>query len=1057
MKKGLLLLLFMVLWVATFAQQYSVTGKVTSTEDGSSLPGVSISIKGTTLGTITDIDGNYSLKVGDQKVTLVFAFVGMRTQEIPLNGQSVINVALVTDVLGVDEVVVVGFGTMKKSLVTGSIAKVDAEDMENVNATRFEQALQGKVSGVVITQSSGSPGATPTIKIRGNSSYASNSPLYIIDGIKMGTGGGGMDFLNPNDIESIEVFKDAASCAIYGAEGGNGVIYITTKKGIKGTSQIEYNFGYSLHNSTNITPVMNAQQYRDYFVEATHLEKNKDSTRFLAIDPNAVGTVWTDEIFVTAPQKEHFLAFRGGSEKTTYLLSGSLNDQNGTIGGEKDNLKRMTLRMNLASDIKAWLKVGADVGYTHTNRNNLSNASNEYGGIINNALTYDPTIPAKYSDVSEIPSMFASDAALVRAWLKDDEGNYYSKSPITGGEAWNPLAQIDYLHNLHQQDKVVGKVYAEFSPVDWIKFSTSIGTEFTHQLQESFEGLNNYGVTPLTDDSLVNLNNSYDRWQRFDIQNFVTITKIFGEHFVEVMAGQSYDTYKHRWLSATGYMVPYNSIDYAYPSYVQNPERYGMSGAPHEQEVNASYFGRFMYNYKEKYMLQGNFRRDGSSRFGPDKKFGFFPSFSVGWNFSREDFFTNIDALSFIDIGKLRASWGQNGSKQGLSGYYPYVSTMKTDIYYQDASGSFFQGKIPGTPGNPALLWETSEQTDLGIDLGMFGNSFTFSADYYTKSTIDQQTTKADCPVYLGLQGDPIINKGEVKNWGWEFDLSYRKISGEFNYSASFNASYLKNEVILYGEEGSYRDGANVGQLGVINRYEPGYPVWYFYGYEAAGIFQTAEEVTEYKNENGAKLLPLAIPGDVIFKDQVVDSTGLTSGSITEDDRVYLGKPMPDWTFGLNLSCEYKGFDLNIFVQGQTGNQIYWAGYRKDRNYYNRPAYMYTDRWTGEGTSNTVPRATYNDKNNNFRVSSLNIYDGDYLRVKNVTIGYTLPKSITSRVAISKLRLYFTATNLLTFTKYPGMDPEVGQYDTGSNASYGIDRGLYPPSKVMTFGANVTF
>jgi TonB-linked SusC/RagA family outer membrane protein len=1063
MKKKLLVLFFTFIFFCHLGMaQKIISGTVTGSIDNEPLIGATVVISGTTTGTTTDINGEYSLEVPDEPdVKLTFSYVGYVTEETVVAGQSEINIVLIPSLEALEEVVVVGYGVQRKSLVTGSIAKIESGDISKATATRFEQALQGKTSGVVITQNSGSPGSKLLIKIRGNSSYANNDPLIIVDGIKLGTGGNGLEYLNPDDIESVEILKDAASSAIYGSEGGNGVILITTKKGIKGAAKVQYNYEYSQHEATNIAKVMSNQQYVDYFREAANVELTgtRLNERLAILDEmdNNQGTVWTDEIFVKAPQHEHSLSFSGGSEKSTLFASAAYLDQDGIIGGEKDNLKRYSIRVNAETEFKPWLTVGTNVGYTRFKKNDLGNASNEYGGIINNALTYDPSLPVVYSSVEDIPANYLSDSLAFRAMLRDEDGNYYTKSRLSMGEAWNPVAQIDYTHNTYTQDKVVGRIYGEFKPLKWIKFTSSLNVDYAYQLREEFNGLHFYGVSPLKEDSDVNMINRFDRWYTYSIDNYLTINRQFGNHSVELMGGQFFREYQTQYLRVVGRGIPYNSIDFAYPSNVYNTEETIIEGHARDHETQASYFGRLVYNYKEKYMFQSQFRRDGSSKFGPDKKYGFFPSFSAGWIISREDFFMNIGALSIVNSLKLRGSWGRNGSTQGLEGYYPFVSTMITTAYYQDGSGAFRRGAVPGRPGNPSLLWETSQMTDIGLDMALFGNALTFSMDYFVKSTIDQITEKSDLPVYMGFQDNPFVNKGEVQNKGVEFDLGYRKMEGELKYAVSFNASYLKNEVISYGDSGMYREGANVGQLGIINRYEPGYPVWYFYLYEADGIFQTEEEIDNYVNEDGNLLQPRAVPGDVKFIDQPVEGTGNPIGRITEGDRKYFGKPMPDWVFGLNINLDYKGFDLTLSFQGQTGNQIYWAGYRKDRADYNRPEFLYTERWNGPGTSDKYPRASYNDNNDNFRVSSLNLYDGDYLRLKYLTIGYTLPAVLTSKVEISNLRIYFTGTNLLTWTKYPGMDPEVGMYNTDNNYSYGIDRGLYPPTRILTMGVNVTF
>jgi TonB-linked SusC/RagA family outer membrane protein len=1050
--------LMLVLTTLAYGQERVITGTITSGEDGSPLPGASVVVKGTTTGTTTDVDGKFTLSVPADGI-LVISYIGYLTEEITPGDQTNVTVILMPDISKLDEIIVIGYGVQKKSLVTGSISKVEEKDLANSVSTRFEQALQGKVSGMVVAQNSGAPGSGLTIKIRGNSSDGSNSPLIIVDGVRTG----GLEYLNPTDIASIEVLKDAASSAIYGADGGNGVILITTKKGEKNNAILQYNFTHSIQMPTNLMQVMNGNEYRHYFMEAADWEKKPQKyTQFQQLD-STVNTNWVDEVFQNAPMDEHNLSFSGGSEKTSYFISGAYLNQDGIVGGPKNNFTRYTFRTNIETDVKSWFSVGTNISYTRSNKRNL-NATNEYGGIINNSYTYDPTIPVFYADTSEIMPTYRVDPEIMAAWNRTEDGHYYSKSEITTGEAWNPVAQINYTQDKQTQDKIVADIHADLKPFKWLKLTSRIYVDYAYQKHDIFTGKNFYGVDPLVADTNTFVEQSWDRWYKYGIENYMTFDKQFGDHAVELMVGQSYENYKHDYLYTKFFNIQYNSIDYAFPGAALDTKRFSVG----DQTVNpdmsriASYFGRFVYNYKEKYMLQGNFRYDGASNFGPDNPWGFFPSFSAGWTVSKEEFFRSVNQLAFIDVLKLRASWGQNGSRQVL-GSFPYVTTMQT-VYYSDASptGSRSLAKVPGVPANRAITWETSQQTDIGVDFRFLRNTLTFSADWYKKSTIGQLAEKADMPAYLGFQGNPNVNSGEIVNRGWEFDLTYRNSRGDLQYYANFNASYLYNEVIDYGVKQG-KDGANVGQLGVINRYDIGQPVWYFYGYEAIGIFQDTAEINHYGYVNPAngrfvKLQPSAKPGDVKFKDQPVDSLGgETDHRLDANDRIYIGKPLPDWTFGLTLGIEFKGIDLNLFFQGVTGNQVYWAGYRNDRTEYNKSVMWYDERWTGPGTSDKYPRATNTDANNNFRVSSLNVYDGDYLRLKNLTLGYTLPASISNKIFIKKLRIYYTGTNLLTWTKYPGTDPEVGMYDTNNNYSLGVDKGLYPPTMIHSFGINVVF
>jgi TonB-dependent starch-binding outer membrane protein SusC len=1060
MRKFTILFLGLMLVFSTlvYGQEKVITGTITSGEDGSPLPGASVVIKGTTTGTTTDLDGKFSLSVSENSI-LVVSYVGFLSEEITVTTQSDISITLLPDISRLDEIVVIGYGVQKKSLVTGSIAKVEEKDLENAVSTRFEQALQGKVSGMVVAQNSGAPGSGLTIKIRGNSSDGNNSPLIIVDGVRTS----GMEYLNPSDIASIEVLKDAASSAIYGADGGNGVILITTKKGEKNNSVLQYTFTHSVQRATNLMEVMDGNQYRDYFMEAADWEKKpKNYDKFHALD-STTSTNWVDQVFQSAPMNEHNLSFSGGTEKTSYFISGSYLNQDGIVGGPKNNFTRYSFRTNVESEVKSWLSVGSNIAYTRSSKKNL-NATNEYGGIINNAYAYEPTLPVYWTDTNSILPGYRSDPEIMAAWIRTPEGYYYSKSEITGGETWNPVAQIAYTNDKQTQDKVVADLHADFKPVKWLKLTSRIYVDYAYQKHDIFTDKFNFGNNPITADTNTSIQQIWDRWYTYGMENYLTFDKQFGDHTVNVMLGQSYEDYRHDFLDLQVFDIPYTSLDYAYPSARLDLERYNVNDQANDNYYAnrlASYFGRFVYNYKEKYMLQGNFRYDGASNFGPDNPWAFFPSFSAGWTISKEDFFRSINQLSFIDVLKLRASWGQNGSRQALNSF-PYVTTMVIQ-YYSDgsAAGSRDLGKSPGTPANTSITWETSQQTDIGLDFRFLRNTMTFSVDWYNKSTKGQLALKEDLPNYLGFLDRPYINSGEVVNRGWEFDFSYRNSIGKLQYYANFNASYLHNEVIDYGVKNG-KEGDNVGQLGAVNRYDIGQPVWYFYGLEADGIFQDTAEINHYGKNNASgkfiKTQPKAKPGDVRFVDQPVDSLGgVGDGKIDAGDMVYIGKPLPDWTFGLTLGAEYMGFDLSVFFQGVTGNQIYWAGYRQDRTEYNRAAMWYDERWTGPGTSTKFPRATDVDDNGNFKVSSLNVFDGDYLRLKNLTIGYTLPANISNKVFVKKLRVFYTGTNLLTWTKYPGTDPEVGMHDPYNNATLGVDKGLYPPTTIHSIGVNVVF
>ncbi len=1047
MKRILLnLLLFALLPVISMAQTYNINGTVVDQHDQSPIPGATVVLKGTTVGTVTDIDGKYSIsaKQGD---VLSFSFVGMETQEITVTNANPINVALVPSIVSLDELVVIGYGVQKKSLVTGAISQVSSADIESSNVTRVEQAIQGKAAGVYVAQNSGEPGGALTIKIRGISSDGTNDPIYLVDGVRTG----GLESLNPNDIESVEVLKDAASCAIYGAEGGNGVIIITTKKGKKGTSNIQYNYTYGLQRATKLPDIMNAQQYKDYFLEATRAEGHRDSTFFTDLS-TANSTNWMDEIFQTAPIAEHQLSFSGGSDNSTYYMSlGALN-QDGIVGGGKNNMTRYSFRSNIDSDVKKWLTVGVNASYIHMKKHPLD-ATDQYGGIVTTAMRYDPTLPVYYSDTSKMDAYYRT-PEVYSAMVKNEDGYPYSISSITGGEMWNPVAKIAYTDRTQTNDKILADFHTDFHPVPWAKLTTRLFVDYNYQHYNQFNGKTMYGVSDIVPaDSLTNATETYDRWYKYGIENFATFEKTFGDHYVQAMVGMNYENYKHIYLSAKGYSIPYANAYYGYPSLALDQERNEITSYVdnNDQDIDlrASYFGRAMYNYKEKYLVQGSLRRDGLSKFGPDKKFGLFPAFSLGWNVNHEDFFEPLAANASMSSLKLRYSWGKNGSAQNLPAF-PYMTSLDV-VDYPDGTldGNLMTGKVPGVPGNLALLWESNVQSNLGADLGFFDNALLFTVDWYKRVTTNQLADKSDQPLDNGLVGTAKVNDGEVTNKGWEFSATYRGNVSDLKYSIGANASYLHNEVTQFGVPGG-KEGSGIGQLGNVSKYEPGMPVWYFYGYQALGVFQTQDEIDNYINDStGRPIQRTAIPGDVKWADLN------NNGRIDPDDRTMLGKPLPNWYYGLNLSLEYKGIEVQAFFQGVTGNQIFWASYRTDNLKTNRTSVWFEDRWTGPGTSDKYPRAVYL-KADSYKIGSLYVYDGDYLRLKNLSIGYTIPEKWTSKVGISKLKIYYTGTNLLTFTKYPGLDPEVGNA-TSDNSWLGVDMGNYPTSTINTFGVQVNF
>jgi len=1071
MRKATLLLVSLWGFSVLFAQERTITGKVND-ETGAGLPGATVQLKGTQTGTMTDISGNFTLKVPASGGTLVVSYVGYTTQEVTIGDQTSFVIDMKPSVTELEEVVAIGYGVQKKSLVTAAITKIDAKEIAAAPVARLDQAIQGKAAGVYIAQSSGAPGGSMSVKVRGNASDGNNEPIYIVNGVKVRN----IDFLSPGDIESIEVLKDAASAAIYGTEGGNGVVIITTKKSVKDVSQVNYNYYHGWQSAAHVLKSMSAEQYITYMKEAYKQELDYGVIKQSAYDAaiakydemaaRGVSTNWLDEIFGTAPMDEHNISFNMGTDKSSYLLSASYLTQDGIVGGDKANYTRYTFTLNNSNQIKDWLNIETNLTYSKSKRNNLNENSDFGNGIINSALYFDPTIPIYYKDESELPVGWRPNDpnTIYPALVKTKDGKIFHNSLETTGDVGNPLAIIYMTHNTTRKDNIVGNIKADISLPLNLKFTSLVGLDYGMELNDVFLPKYYFDATnKQPKDSMVSLTNNWIKYYKYNFDNYITFKYTIADALnIDGVLGTSYENSTPYYLSATGYMFPYSSIDYAYLYNHQlgnTPVISGGRGTPGHPDstvLMASYFGRLSLNFKEIVMGQVNVRRDGSSLFGPNHKFATFPSFSVGINFYK---FLQ-EGMPFLSNGKLRYSWGENGNQQNLS-MWAYTSTMVPMSAYTDVAGNSYLGAIPKSPGNPDLVWETSRQNDIGLDLGFLANRFTLSVDYFTKVTRDQLALKAKDPAYHGFNGSPYENNGKIINRGWEFDLTYRETQRDFNYSISANASYLYNKVEEYGAK--FKNGYKMNVGDYVTRYEPGYPVWYFIGLKAEGVFQTMDEINSYtgvdslgnpildKNGNPVLIQPKAIPGDVKYADLN------KNGKIDDGDRTYLGKPLPDWMFGLNLSCSYKWFDLGIFLQGVTGNQIFFSAIQVSRPQYNKPEFYYTERWTGPGSSNKFPRATYKDNNNNFRASSLNIHDGDYLRLKNITFGITLPESLIKKVGIQKLRLYVTASNLITWTKYKGNDPEVGSLFDMGNGSYGVDRGLYPQPRLITTGLNLTF
>ncbi len=1064
---GALIMIFFVAFLVN-AQEITTSGKVVSASDGLPVPGASVLVKGTTLGTITGIDGDFSLTT-EQGAVLVVSFIGFQPVEIAVTGQF-LNISLKEDVRDIDEVVVVGYGVQKKSVVTAAISRVSAEDLNVAKPSRVEDALKGKVSGVQITQSSGQPGSDSKVRIRGIGTINNSEPLYIVDGMPVD---GGINYLNPVDIESVEILKDAASAAIYGARAANGVVLVTTKSGKEGKAVVSYDFSYGWQNPWKKKSVLNATEYMVIINEALINDGNSPRYSNEEIAKAGVGTDWQDETFnYDAPVQNHQVSISGGTDKGNYFLSFGYFNQEGIVGGNYDrsNYERYSIRSNSTYKIfedlnREYLnaaRVGVSIGYSRSLSRGIETNS-EYGSILGSAVTFSPLVPV-YADESTAASILAEHPYAV----KDKNGKVFSLPPSGFQELANPVAMLNQpTSSVGNDDKIVANFWAEIDIMKGLKFKSSYGGDL------SFWGSDGYTFPYYLSSQGKYLDYStvqseMNRGFKWQVENVLSYNTSINKHNITAVLGQSGQKYTYRNLGGNDRDLLETDPNKAnINSSIADPTLgrvWGGTGG-YDQATLASYFGRLDYNFDERYMLQLTLRRDGSSNFGPNNKWATFPAVSAGWNISNEGFMENRP--DWFSALKLRASWGKNGNER--IGGFRYTSLMNGGQNYYfggsyavnptdptiigDILGTMQYGSSPGALANPDIRWEESEQLDLGFEARFFNSSLNFGFDYFKKKT-NGMLMDLPIPSYVG-QSAPLGNVGDMENWGLEFELGFRQTLGQVKVNVLANASYLRNELINLGNASGEAIYENAGATGVGSyvKGKNGEVFPYFYGYLTDGILQNQAQADAYNSKFGQK----AQPGDVIFRDiaGAVDENGkvIGDGQITDADKTKIGKGMPDWTYGLTLGAEWKGFDANIFFQGAAGNDIFDYSIRGDIPAMNRPSWI-LDRWVGEGTSNSLPRMTNANPNGNWRSSDLYIKDGSYLRLKTAQLGYTLPASLTQKVSIQKLRFYVSAENLFTLTGYEGFDPEIA---SGGYTTIGIDRGIYPQARTISVGANISF
>ncbi len=1002
------LFITMAIGITVWAQGPFVSGVVLDI-DGIPLPGVSVIEKGKNTGAITDLDGAFYFQVASRESTIVFSFIGMETQEVLVEDQKIFKITMSERATLMDEIIVVGYGTQKRSTISGAVSVVTSDEIEKLPSLRVEQALQGRTAGVLVSQNSGSPGAELTVRVRGAGTINNSDPLYVVDGIPVD----GLDFLNPNEIESMSVLKDASAAAIYGARAANGVVLITTKTGKKNQKpQLEYNGYFGSQKAWKKLNLLSAREYAILDNEGRIAAGLATRPEFKNPESLGEGTDWQDELFVTAPMQSHQISLTGGGEKSRYAMSGSYFNQDGIVGGAKANFERKTFRVNMVNDLSSKLEISTKIGYTNFNRDALTE-NNEFNTPIVRTLNIDPVTPVKFED-----------------------GNY-AYSPYVETDIVNPINAIANTNSTWTSNRLLGGFTAKYEIINGLTFKTNLGLDLTFSSDDGFTpeyGTYSNDVPANERNDLSSVFKENHQWVKFLFENTLAYDFEIAEynHF-NIMIGNTVQDLDYTTHGTTGTDLLINDVNYAYLSLAQD-EADGSWGE-REQESWLSYFGRVNYEYRDKYLLSAVVRMDGSSKFGADNRWGIFPSLSLGWVLSQEEFLKESNLFSFM---KLRASWGQNGNDRIPP--YGFLAGVNPGYNYTfgDIETTNF-GVVPIELSNSELKWETVTQTNIGLDIGVWRDRLMVSVDLYNKTTSDM-LVKNVIPDVVGVQG-PFINAGDVKNTGVELSLEYRKKEGRLNYNIGGNIALNKNEVISLGDSDEpILSGGIQFANGFISRTEVGHPVASFYGFQTDGLYQNWTEVEQGIQDKAA-------PGDIRFKDLNED------GVIDDDDKTYIGNPTPDMIYSVSGGASFEGFDLNIFVQGTKGNDLFKGYTRYDFNNVNQPVSR-LNRWTGEGSTDIEPRVVYGDPNENARISDRFVEDGSYLRIKNIQLGYTVPQKIFGNGVISNLRLYVSANNLWTFTKYSGLDPEIGTRD---DLEIGIDRGFYPPSRSFLGGINLTF
>jgi TonB-linked SusC/RagA family outer membrane protein len=1017
---------------AVYAQNRTISGKVVDA-GGQPVIGAAVTVVGNSrIGAATDLNGAFSLSV-PAGATMSVESIGYKSQTFVVTSQSTYNIVLEDDTEMLEETVVIGYGVQKKSDLTGAVASVRSEDLENRSTTDAAAALQGKAAGIQIINSSGAPGAGADIRVRGYSSNSGNiGPLLIVDGLKVDN----IQYLDPSMIESMEVLKDAASAAIYGAQAGNGVVLITTKSGKSGHSSITYNGRFTLQSLGKKAEIFGAKEYIEYQTYINNL--NQDSLN--ANGYKGTDTNWYDATFQPSWSQQHGITFQGGNNNGHFFTSLNYVNNDGIVVGKKDVYKRLTAQVNADYQIKKWFTISTNNSIEKWSRLSVSNG---YGSTLNSVVSIDPLTPPYISNIEDTPIDMQAHYAAGDPIPRDPTHNndFYGTSKFLQEATGNPLFQRDKSEGTSGGFNIRGAVAANFMPITGLTITSRFGYRITQNNSHSFT--QPYWITSMASSTNYDISANVNTGWYYQWENFANYSRTFGKHAVGVMAGMSYveDHSDNASISSTGanilkgYEPNYRYIDYLTSGATKN-----VGNAPNINLVQLSYFGRLTYSYDNRYSIQANFRADAydSSKLSKQARWGYFPSVSAGWTVSNEPFFRDAvsrDAVSFL---KLRGSWGLNGNVNVLNGYRYSTSIAKNGQFYQynpsAGDGRPTYGSMPSGLANPDLKWETSEQYDFGIDARFLRDRLSFGFDWYKKYTNDLLIQITPLPE-IGVSSS-WVNAGKVLNTGFEFELGWKDNVGDFFYSINANAATLHNEVLevhslLNRITNDVVSGLNEN---LVSSFEAGYPIWYFRGYKYAGV----------NKDSGAPVY--------------LNKDGKEADTVGENDMQYLGEGIPNFTYGITANFAYKGFDLVIFGTGAAGNEIYNLMVSADRPKTNGLNTYWRNSWGNPNVNKAT--AKYPDAKQvatdwKYWSSSAAVFNGAFFKIKQIQLGYTVPRSLTQKVAVSDLRFFVSLDDYFTFTNYPGADPETASLN--SSTARGVDSGSYPTTKKVVFGVNLTF